>query len=75
MNVSHVPHLITPGVIAAKLGVPLHRVNHVLATRSHIRPAARAGTLRLYTSEIINMVREELADIESQRDRREARSE
>jgi hypothetical protein len=36
------PRLITPGVIASELRVPLHRVLHVLATRPHILPRARA---------------------------------
>ena len=48
MSAPPVPRLITAGVIAAELRVPLHRVQNVLATRPHIRPSARAGTLRLY---------------------------
>jgi hypothetical protein len=52
--------LITPGVIAAQLRVPLHRVLHVLATRRHIKPRARAGTLRLYDKKAVAQVRHEL---------------
>ena len=55
-----IPRLITPGVIAAELGEPLHRVLHVLRTRRHIRPTARAGTLRLFERPVIAMVRHEL---------------
>ena len=33
-----VPRLITPGRIAATLGVPLHRVLHVLRPRGPISP-------------------------------------
>jgi hypothetical protein len=66
-----VPKLITPGVIAAELGEPLHRVLHVLATRQHIRPAARAGTLRLYDKRAVAMVRHELNAIAARRCRRE----
>ncbi|MGF1633499.1 MAG: hypothetical protein ACFCVE_06575 [Phycisphaerae bacterium] len=61
------PNLITAGVLAARLGVPLHRVLHVLATRRHITPSARAGTLRLYSSRAVDDVRRELADIDRRR--------
>jgi hypothetical protein len=64
------PRLITPGVIAAKLQSPLHRVLHVLATRQHIRPAARAGTLRLYDYRAVAMVRRELNAIDARRCRK-----
>jgi hypothetical protein len=64
------PKLITPGVIAATLGEPLHRVINVLATRPHIQPAARAGTLRLYARDTIAMVRHELNAIDARRGRR-----
>jgi hypothetical protein len=62
-----VPRLITPGVIASELGEPLHRVQRVLATRAHIRPAARAGTLRLYDRAAIALVRQELSAINARR--------
>jgi hypothetical protein len=65
------PLLITPGVIAAELRAPLHRVLHVLATRQHIRPAARAGTLRLYDRHAVAMVRHELNAIDARRCRKE----
>jgi hypothetical protein len=61
------PKLITPGVIAAELTVPIHRVLRVLATRPHIRPSARAGTLRLYDRRAVNMVRDEIAAIDARR--------
>ncbi len=61
------PRLITPGVIAAEVKNPLHRVLHVLATRSHIRAVARAGTLRLYDRAAIAMVRHELSAIDAKR--------
>ncbi len=63
--------LITSGVIAVQLGEPLHRVQHVLATRDHIRPSARAGTLRLYDKQAVEMVREELLTINKRLGRRE----
>jgi hypothetical protein len=64
------PRLITPGVIARELHVPLHRVLHVLATRQHIRPSARGGTLRLYSRQAVAMVRHELNAIDARRCRK-----
>ena len=64
-----VPQLVTSGVLAAALGQPLHRVLNVLATRGSIRPAARAGTLRLYTRAAIQMVDQELMKIDAARAR------
>jgi hypothetical protein len=61
------PRLITTGVIAAELKEPLHRVLNVLTTRGHIRPAARAGTLRLYERTAVAMVRHELGAIDARR--------
>ncbi len=61
------PRLITPGVIAAELDEPLHRVLHVLKTRRCIRPSARAGTLRLYDRQTLAMVRDELSTIDARR--------
>jgi hypothetical protein len=58
-------------VIAAELGQPLHRVLHILATRRHIRPAARAGTLRLYDRRAVAMIRHELNAIDARRCQRE----
>jgi hypothetical protein len=58
-------------VIAAALAVPLHRVLHILATRSHIRPTARAGTLRLYDRRAVAMVRHELNASDARRCRQE----
>ncbi len=70
MSIAHVPTLITPGVIANELGEPLHRVLHVLSTRPHIHPVARAGTLRLFSRDTVAMVRHELNAIDARRTRR-----
>jgi len=64
------PQLITAGVIAAQLRVPLHCVLRVLATRDHIRPSARAGIVRLYDRNAVAMVRHELNAIDARRCRR-----
>jgi len=57
---NRVPRLRTPGVIAAELGEPLHRVQYVLRTRIHIRPAATAGRLRLFDTQAVAMIRHAL---------------
>ena len=64
------PSFTTTGKLARELGVPLHRVLHVLATRPHIRPSAFAGTLRLYDRDAVAMVRHELNAIDARRCRK-----
>jgi len=61
------PQLITPGTIAREINQPIHRVLHILATRSAIRPAARAGRIRLYDRQAIEAVRREIARIDENR--------
>lgn len=68
MNVPDPPRLLTSGRLAAELGVPVHRVVYVLATRKHIRPVARAGTLRLYSRATLALLRHELAGIDARRE-------
>lgn len=60
MTATETPRLLTTGLLATRLGLPLHRVLHILATRPHIQPAARAGTLRLYTLDALDAVRREI---------------
>ena len=59
------PALITSGVIASELRVPVHRVLWVLKSRSDIAPAATAGRVRLYRRSAIARVRYELNVIDS----------
>lgn len=66
---SLIPGLITAGVIAHELRQPIHGIYYVLATRQHIRPKARAGTLRLYDRDALAMVRHELNAIDAGRHR------
>lgn len=61
--------LVTAAEIAARLGQPLRRVHWVLATRPHIRPAAHAATVRVYSTAAIALVQDE---IDSMDDRRRA---
>ncbi len=63
-----VARLRTPGVLAADLDVPLHRVLYVLRTRGHIRPSARAGCLRLYDREAVALIRHELNAIDARQE-------
>jgi hypothetical protein len=67
MRTPAVPCLLTPGKIADELGVSLPRVLYVLATRRHIVPAARAGTIRLYDRDALAAVRHELTAIDARR--------
>lgn len=66
-TVSTLPRLRTPGVIARELGESLQRVQYVLRTRPHIKPAALAGRLRLYDRQAVAMVRHEINAIEARR--------
>ncbi len=67
MNDGTAPRLRTPGIIAVELKAPLSRVLYVLRTRPHIRPAAYAGTIRLYREDAVAMVRHELNAIDSRK--------
>ncbi len=66
-----IPQLVTAGVIAEANSVPLQRVAHILNTRPHIRPVARAANTRLYLREAISQVRYELNKIDAKRAGRE----
>jgi hypothetical protein len=69
------PQLRTAGVIAAELDAPLTRVLYILRTRKHlIRPIGRAGVLRLYDRQAVEMVRNELREMDRRHEaeRREA---
>jgi hypothetical protein len=59
--------LVTAVDIAARLGEPLRRVQWILATRHHIRPAALAGVVRIYSTQAIALVQDELDRIEARR--------
>lgn len=61
------PSLITVGVIAEEVGTTPERVRRLLNSRKHIRPAAYAGQTRLFTSEAITQVRDELNQIDARR--------
>ena len=52
--------LLTTGGIAEALCVKVHVVNFVLH-RLNVQPVGRAGHYRLFDSDVVNQVREELA--------------
>jgi len=59
-TVSTLPRLRTPGVIARELGESLQRVQYVLRTRPHIKPAALASWSRLYDRPAVSIVQHDL---------------
>lgn len=61
------PKLVTVGVIAAELGVPVDRVCQILRRRPHIRPRAYAGNVRLFDNAAIAQVGNELSAIDARR--------
>lgn len=67
------PRLLTTGRMADALGQPVHRVTYILATRPHIQPAARAGTLRLFDRRALAMVRHEIDAIDARQTRKAVR--
>jgi hypothetical protein len=57
---------LTPGEIARRCKVPLHRVSHILATRD-IKPIGRAGIVRIYDEAALERVHQELAKVDAKR--------
>ncbi|MDA1178388.1 MAG: hypothetical protein O2931_06280 [Planctomycetota bacterium] len=66
------PKLVTIGRIVQEIGEPLHRVEYVLRTRHHIRPAAYAGRVRLFRKAAVAQVRHELNALDARRSERGA---
>ena len=64
------PKLVTVGVIASELGVSVDRVCRVLRVRSHIRPRAFAGNIRLFDNTAIAQLRYEINGIDARREAR-----
>lgn len=61
------PKLVTVGVIAAELAIPVDRVCRILRTRPHIKPRAFAGNIRLFGNDAIAQVRHEVNAIDARR--------
>ena len=68
MKTTSPPQLLTVGRLADELGVHLHRVQYILASRQHIAPTALAGNIRLFDLKAKAQVRHELNAIDARRD-------
>ena len=58
--------LLTTGVIAERIGVPLHRVVYIIQSRG-IKPIARAGPANVYDDAAMESVRDEVRRIDEHR--------
>ena len=67
VEIETLPRLLTVTLIAERLGVPLQRVQNVIANRPHIRPRALAGNTRIYDAEALAMLRHEISKQDAQR--------
>lgn len=63
------PSAPTVGVIARRLGVPLHRVEYVIRSRD-IQPASVAGNARVFTEADVDFIASELRRIDAEREAR-----
>ena len=54
--------LITVGTIAEEIDCPIWKVQYLLQSRG-IRPKQRAGHLRIYSEQVIELLRNELAGL------------
>lgn len=52
-------NLLTVGEVAETLGVPIYRLQYLIRTRN-IKPVQRAGILRLFTSDQLELIRAEI---------------
>ena len=58
------PHLPTVGEISRRTGEPVHRIEYVIRSRD-IRPAGRAGNLRVFSEADVEHIASELRRIDS----------
>lgn len=63
------PAAPTVGVIARRLGVPLHRVEYVIRSRE-IQPVSVAGNARIFAESDVAFIASELRRIEQERGER-----
>ena len=59
--------LNTVGLLAEKLGQPVHRVEYVIRTRSHINHVAVAGRTRLFDDGAARQLRHEFNAIDARK--------
>ena len=60
------PKAPTIGEIARRLGVPHHRIEHLIQSRD-LRPVARAGNARVFDEATVEYLRAELRRIDHER--------
>lgn len=63
---NNVPSSPTVGEIARRLAVPIHRVEYVIRSRN-LKPASRAGNLRVFSEADIAFVAGEIVRIDADR--------
>lgn len=61
------PKVATVGEVAARLGVPLHRVDYAVRSRG-IAPTVTAGGRRLYGDDAIEVITRVIAQITERRE-------
>jgi len=54
-----VKRALTTGVMAERLGVPLHKIEYLISSR-RIQPVTRAGNLRVFDEGAVDRLRSEL---------------
>ena len=59
------PVLLTVGVIAQRLGVPVHRIEYIIRARS-VAPAGRAGGARVFSEAAVSEIESVVAARRSQ---------
>jgi DNA-binding transcriptional MerR regulator len=64
---SEEPNLPTVGVIAERLGRPIHAISYVIRSRG-ISPSGRAGNARVFSEAAIQRIASELRRIEKDRE-------
>lgn len=55
---------LTVGVIADKLGCPIHRVEYLIRSRG-IQPVQRAGNFRVFSQEALSLLQKEQDKVRS----------
>jgi DNA-binding transcriptional MerR regulator len=56
----------TVGVIARRLGVPIHRVEYLIRSRN-LQPVSRAGNLRVFAESDVDRIASELRRMDADR--------
>jgi len=60
------PSLLTTGVIATRLKVPVHRIEYVVRTRN-IEPCSKAGSAYVFTEDDVERIARILHQIDSEK--------